>query len=218
MTQEKLVSALFISWQNTLETFNVDKIAANQVFTKLVTAYSRHNRHYHTLKHIYQVIKTIDSLQIYAQDLPSVKLAAWFHDVIYNTQKQDNEQRSAEYATKILGNLEIPINHINTVHQLILNTKHHQSDNLNSQVLLDADLAILAANPVEYQEYSQAIRQEYSWVSELEYIKGRKQVLERFLKRERIYFTPLMFETGEQSARYNLETEIIYLLTKDNQT
>ncbi len=206
-----MISALFFHWQSTFHPFAIDKVAANKAFTDLVAAYSSPNRYYHNLKHIYHVISTIDTLQVYTQDLAAVKLAAWFHDVIYNTQSQDNEEKSADYAAKILENLAIPANNINTVHQLILNTKHHQGNDLNSQVLLDADLAILAAKPIEYQEYSQAIRKEYAWVSESEYITGRRQVLERFLQRERIYFTPLMFDSAEQSARYNLEREIIDL-------
>jgi len=211
MNTKKLISALFLHWQSTFYLFNIDKVAANRAFTDLVAAYSSPNRYYHNLKHIYHVISTIDILQVYTQDLAAVKLAAWFHDVIYNTQSQDSEEKSADYAAKILENLAIPDNNINIVHQLILNTKYHQGNDLNSHVLLDADLAILAAKPIEYQEYSQAIRQEYAWVSELEYITGRRQVLERFLQRERIYFTPLMFDSAEQSARDNLEREIIDL-------
>ena len=211
MNTKKLISALFLHWQSTFYLFNIDKVAANRAFTDLVAAYSSPNRYYHNLKHIYHVISTIDILQVYTQDLAAVKLAAWFHDVIYNTQSQDSEEKSADYAAKILENLAIPDNNINIVHQLILNTKYHQGNDLNSHVLLDADLAILAAKPIEYQEYSQAIRQEYAWVSELAYITGRRQVLERFLQRERIYFTPLMFDSAEQSARDNLEKEIIDL-------
>ncbi len=216
MISEKLLSVLFGYWQNTLQSFIGDEISINKVFTNLVTAYSQPHRYYHTLKHIYQVINTIDTLQVYTQDLLSVKLAAWFHDIVYDTHTQDNEEKSADYAVKILEHLAIPTQNINTVHRLILNTQYHQSDDLNSQVLLDADLAILAATPVEYQEYYQAIRQEYAWVSDLEYIAGRKKVLERFLQRERIYSTPLMFNIAEQSARCNLETEITYLLNENN--
>ncbi|MTJ51744.1 hypothetical protein FJR38_03140 [Anabaena sp. UHCC 0253] len=207
MIQEKL----FIYWQQTIKPFNIEKIAANQAFTDLVNTYSQPYRYYHNLKHLDHILSTINILQIYAQDLPSVKLAAWFHDIIYNTHAQDNEEKSADYAANILESLGIPTSNINTVHQLILNTKNHQSNDLNSQVLLDADLAILAAKPVEYQEYAEAIRQEYAWVSELEYITGRRQILKGFLQRERIYFTPLMFESSEKSARDNLEREINYL-------
>lgn len=201
---------LFCHWQHTLQGFGVDRVAIEQGFTCLVEAYSTGDRYYHTLKHIHQVLSTVDTLQAYPQNLAAVKLAAWFHDIVYDTQAKDNEERSANSACDLLSSLGIPTNTIDTVSRLILNTKYHQAaaDDYNSQVLLDADLAILAANPIQYQEYAYAIRQEYAWVSEAEYIAGRRQVLERFLQRQRIYFTPLMFEVAEQSARYNLQGEI----------
>ncbi|MBH8572515.1 hypothetical protein I8752_05575 [Nostocaceae cyanobacterium CENA369] len=205
---------LFDYWQHTLQSFGVDLIASEQAFTSLVEAYSSCDRHYHTLKHIHHVLNAIETLQAHAKNLIAVQLAAWFHDVIYDTQAQDNEERSAEYAGAVLNSLNVPPTAIASVTRLILNTKHHQAaaDDCDSQVLLDADLAILAANPIQYQEYARAIRREYAWVSEAEYIAGRKQVLERFLQRQRIYFTPLMFETAEQSARFNLQAEIQNLL------
>ncbi|MEJ1936450.1 hypothetical protein WDZ92_40175 [Nostoc sp. NIES-2111] len=147
-------------------------------------------------------------LQAYTQDLSLVEIAAWFHDVIYDSQAQDNEEKSANYASDLLNNLDIPNSCITTVQRLILNTKHHQADDFDSQVLLDADLAILAAEAVDYQEYANAIRQEYAWVSDDEYIKGRTKVLEKFLQRQRIYFTPLMYDKSEQLARANLQMEI----------
>ncbi|MEA5580007.1 hypothetical protein VB620_01470 [Nodularia harveyana UHCC-0300] len=201
---------MFCYWQQTLQSFGVDQITAELTFAHLVTAYSTGDRHYHTLKHINHVLGTIDTLQAYAQDLPAVQLAAWFHDVVYNTQAQDNEEKSAHYADKVLSNLGIPTNTIATVNRLILNTKQHQAatEDYDSQVLLDADLAILATQPIQYQKYAHAIRQEYAWLSELEYITGRKKVLEHFLQQQSIYHTPLMCNIAEQSARFNLQAEI----------
>ncbi|YAF95091.1 MAG: hypothetical protein AB3A66_21305 [Nodularia sp. CChRGM 3473] len=201
---------LFCQWQHTLQGFGVDQVAAEQVFTRLIEAYSTSDRYYHTLKHIDHVLSIINTLQAYAQDLTAVQLAAWFHDVVYDTQAQDNEERSADYACELLISLGIPTNTLATVSSLILHTKNHQAatDDYDSYILLDADLAILAAHPDQYREYANAIRQEYAWVPELDYIKGRRQVLERFWQRQRIYFTPLMFEVAEQIAKSNLQAEI----------
>ncbi|MBD2569072.1 hypothetical protein [Anabaena lutea] len=212
MLTENLTLILFSHWQQTIQSFDVNYLAAHQAFNHLVTAYSSSNRHYHTLEHIYYILNTINTLQIYAQDLPSVQLAAWFHDVVYDTQAQDNEEKSADYAEQMLKNLGILPNKITKVKSLILNTKNHKADNLDSQVLIDADLGILATEPVTYQKYAQAIRQEYAWVSEADYIIGRQQVLERFLQRQRIYFTPLMLEVAEASARLNIQVEIDTLI------
>jgi predicted metal-dependent HD superfamily phosphohydrolase len=199
---------VFYRWQNTVKTFAVDEASAAQVFIGLVQAYSDSSRHYHTLQHIGCVLNTIQILQAYTQELAVVELAAWFHDVIYNTQAQDNEEKSADYAGEVLHSLSIPSSYVAKVKRLILNTKHHQADDIDSQVLLDADLAILAANPVDYQKYAHAIRKEYAWVSESDYIKGRTKVLEKFLQRQRIYFTLLMYEKSEQAARDNIQAEI----------
>ncbi|QKQ77555.1 hypothetical protein [Nostoc sp. TCL240-02] len=215
MPTENFMDILFSNWQHTLQSFGVDQIAAQKAFNLLVTAYSTPGRYYHTLKHIHHVLDTIQILQGYINNLAAVQLAAWFHDVVYDTEAQDNEERSADYAFKLLSNLGIPESTINTVTHLILNTKNHQAavNDYDSQVLLDADLAILAANSVDYQEYAHAIRQEYGWLSELDYITGRQQVLERFLLRSRIYHTPLMLEFAEPCARGNIQAEIKFLLS-----
>ncbi len=216
MPTEKFMDILFSNWQHTLQPFGVDQIAADKAFNPLVAAYSTPGRYYHTLKHIDHVLSTIQILQGYTNNLAAVQLAAWFHDVVYDTEAQDNEERSADYAFGLLSNLGIPESTITTVTRLILNTKDHQAaeNDYDSQVLLDADLAILATNQVEYGQYAHAIRQEYRWVAEADYITGRRQILERFLRRSRIYFTPLMSEFAEPCARGNIQGEIHSLLSR----
>jgi predicted metal-dependent HD superfamily phosphohydrolase len=206
---------LFYNWQHTLQPFGVDQVAAEKAFNPLVATYSTPGRYYHTLKHIDRVLSTIEILQGYTNNLAAVQLAAWFHDVVYDSKSQDNEEPSADYAFELLNNLGIPESTITIVTRLILNTKDHQAgvNDCDSQVLLDADLAILAANSVQYEEYAHAIRQEYGWLQESDYITGRQQVLERFLLRSHIYFTPLMSEFAEPCARGNIQAEIQSLLS-----
>src|SRR5208283_3893691 len=121
-----------------------------------------------------------------------------------------NEEQSARYATRILGDLAISRDTRATVATLILQTKTHSAadEDIDGQVLLDADLAILGTPEAEYDRYTAAIRQEYSWVSESDYRSGRKAILERFLQRERIYRTASMHQKLEASARRNLQREI----------
>ncbi|MBD2529145.1 hypothetical protein H6G97_06000 [Nostoc flagelliforme FACHB-838] len=215
MPTKNLTHILFSDWQHTLQPFGVEQVVAEKAFNPLVAAYSTPGRYYHTLQHIDRVLSTIQILQGYTNNLAAVQLAAWFHDVVYDSQAQDNEERSADYAFEFLNNLGIPDSTITTVTRLILNTKNHQAavDDYDSQVLLDADLAVLATNQVLYGEYTHAIRQEYSWMAEKDYITGRQQILERFLQRSRIYFTPLMSEFAEPSARGNIQGEIQSLLS-----
>lgn len=211
-----MLNTLFSQFRNTLKYFAISEPAIETVFTRLVECYSTPSRYYHTLEHIYHILNNIEILQIYTQNLPNVQLAAWFHDGVYNTQANDNEEKSANLACELLGKLGIPENAISHIARLIINTKKHQAspDDVDSQVLIDADLAILAASKSEYQKYADAIRQEYAWVPQDKYIAGRKQVLEKFLQREQIYFTPLMFEMAEAKARLNIEAEIQQLINR----
>ncbi|CDN11140.1 hypothetical protein RintRC_3505 [Richelia intracellularis] len=110
----------------------------------------------------------------------------------------------------MLGKLGIPGNTTNIVAELILDTKHNPPniEDIDTQVLLDADLAILDTTPKKYQQYARAIRQEYSWVAQKDYICGRQQILEQFCQRQQIYLTPLMLEECEDSARINIKMEL----------
>ena len=78
-------------------------------------------------------------------------------------------------------------------------------------MVLDFDLAILGSSPEYYQFYRQAIRQEYRWVSGLLFRRKRRQVLESFLQRERLFFTAEMRARLEAQARRNLQEELLLL-------
>ena len=214
------IETLKLGWETLLQPFLVEPKLRQNVFFNLVAAYSSAGRFYHNLEHIHQVLETIE--QIYRCSLsqaspslnfPVIQLAAWFHDVIYDPKAKDNEEKSTEYAEATLKSLKIQKTTIAQVKNLILTTKNHQAPptDLESQILLDADLAILGSTESEYRAYSQAIRQEYSWVCDAEYRLGRKQVLQKFLQRERIYLTSYLFVTLEEKARQNLQSEIAAL-------
>lgn len=212
------IKALKFSWENLLQSFIVEPRISQKIFFELVTAYSSTGRFYHTLKHIQQILGTIEQMRTLAQNFPAIQLAAWFHDVIYNSKSQNNEERSAEYAVTALTKLKIPLTTVEIVQNFILNTKNHQAapSNIDSQILLDADLAILGSPELEYKAYTQAIRQEYSWVNEQSYRVGRQQVLSDFLQRKRIYLTKQMFLSLEADARRNMQNEILDLSRKQD--
>jgi predicted metal-dependent HD superfamily phosphohydrolase len=195
------------SWEDLMKHWHVDPIKSGRKFDEIVAAYSGPGRFYHTLDHVLAVLATVESLASYAKNPNAVKLAAWLHDVIYDSKTSDNEDRSADYALRLCE--ELAILEGNLVASLILKTKTHDpGDDADAQVLLDADLAILGADETEYQAYAENIRREYAWVPEPEYRKGRRQILERFLTRPRIYH---FLSQLEQQARCNLAAEIARL-------
>jgi predicted metal-dependent HD superfamily phosphohydrolase len=139
-----------------------------------------------------------------------VRLAVWFHDVVYDSRASDNEERSAAHARNVLGPLGCPEPLLDEITRLILLTRKHETtaDDPAGQVLLDADLAILGAGEEEYDRYARAIRREYAWVDEESYRDGRGKVLRAFLDRPRLYFTPTLLDRLERQARDNLRREL----------
>ena len=202
---------LFAQWCNLLLLLGIESVKiAEKTFTQLVVAYSHPSRHHHTLEHIFHVLEKIQTLQGLSNQMTSVKLAAWFHDIVYDSKAEDNEEKSAIYAADLIKSLEIDSRLVSNVTRLILSTKFHQADtnDIDGQILLDADLAILGSPTQKYLTYAENIRQEYAWISDRDYRMGRRRVLEKFLQRKRIYYTHMMFEELEDSARRNLATEI----------
>lgn len=196
-------------WETLFQPFVVETELEQKVFLDLVTAYSTPERFYHNLEHINQVLAIIEQMKSLNLDYIPVQLAAWFHDVIYDPQGQDNEEQSAEHAEAALHCLKIPQIIIDRVKYLILTTKNHQAlpTDIDNQIFLDADLAILGASEGEYQAYAQAIRQEYSWMSDVDYQIGRQRVLTQFLQRERLYLTDYAYKNFEKQAKHNLQLE-----------
>ena len=137
-------------------------------------------------------------------------MAAIFHDGIYDPLADDNEQRSADLARVACRRLGWTDPEADEVHRLILATAHHRcaEGDRAAAVLLDADLAVLGADPSVYAEYVSGVRYEYAHVGEVGWRRGRTAVLRGLLEREHIYATPLMRHRAEQQARRNLAAEL----------
>lgn len=84
-----------------------DRRGFNRVFPELVNAYSSDRRFDHGLDHIKYTLEIIASWKSQANNYPAIQLAACFHDHIYNPKAKDNQEKSAEYATKVLNSLKV---------------------------------------------------------------------------------------------------------------
>jgi len=198
---------LWVEWQRTCAGLNASPAGVDAAFAQLVAAYASPGRAYHTLTHIEAVLRTLAAGRTVTQDFTALQMAAWYHDAIYDPRASDNEERSADLAAAALPDLGVSATTIAEVRRLILLTKTHDpSDNdIDGQLLIDADLAILGAPAADYRQYAAAIREEYAWVPEEAYRTGRAAVLERFLGRPRIYHRVVGLE---EPARQNLRNEI----------
>ncbi len=81
----------------------------------------------------------------------------------------------------------------------------------DTAMLLDADLAILGADPAAYQAYANGVRAEYAHVDDDQWRAGRSAVLQRFFDRPRLFITEYMHSTYDHRARANIEAELAAL-------
>jgi predicted metal-dependent HD superfamily phosphohydrolase len=198
-------------WVRLLEGYRVTATDGGPVFDLLVAAHSAPDRHYHNLEHLGEMFRAAARLATITDDLASVQLAIWFHDAVYDPRAKDNETRSADLATTLLGPIGVPRSELERVMKLILATahlaEHPIAGDRETAILLDADLAILAASTERYRRYAADVRKEYAWVPDEHYRAGRTAVLNQFLARPRIYLTDLAHQEDEERARSNMTAE-----------
>jgi predicted metal-dependent HD superfamily phosphohydrolase len=186
---------------------------ATDLRDELQAAYDDPGRRYHGTRHLAEVLARLDELRaagaVFA-DLP-VRLAAWFHDSVYDGER-DAEERSAAWAEDgLAGVVDAAV--VREVARLVRLTETHrpEDDDANGCALSDADLAILAAGAQRYAEYRAAIRDEYGHLDDGEFRRGRAHVLKHLLDKETIFHTPYARDTWEALARANLEAELLEL-------
>ena len=185
-----------------------DSPTSRTEWAALVQAWSEPQRRYHDLAHLAAVLGLVDQLGT-ADDPDAVRLAAWYHDAVYDPTRTDNEQISAERARAGLRGL-VSDERAEEVVRLVLLTAGHDPapDDTNGAVLCDADLAVLASPPEAYAAYASAIRAEYGHLSDAEFTAGRIAVLEHLAALPALYRTPAAAEQWTDAARANLAAEL----------
>ncbi len=181
-------------------------------FDMLRTLYAHPVRAYHNLGHIEQLLRVFDEVRGLAEDRDCLEFAIWLHDCVYFAERPDNEERSADAASMIAGLLGCSAEFTGRVRSLIAVTRHSVPPARGDWSLIaDVDLSILAApweGPGGYDEYRKAIRGEFAFASDEQYVDGRSAFLNRMLDRERLFHTALFRKEREGRARENMEREL----------
>jgi predicted metal-dependent HD superfamily phosphohydrolase len=184
-------------------------VQANHLWLQIEKNYSSKKRHYHNLTHIATLADELQPCKEVIKDWDMVLFAVFYHDIVYNVLKKDNEEKSAVTATGIMQELDISKERIATCNAHILATKAHNiSTDFDTDLFTDADLSILGKPLETYKNYCSQIRKEYAIYPDFLYQPGRKKVVEHFLQMERIYKTDFFYNRYEAQARNNLKCEM----------
>lgn len=181
----------------------------NGLWNEIETKYTEKGRYYHNLLHLDNMFQELEAVKDRISRFTPVAFAVFYHDVIYDATSKSNEEKSALTAQKRLAELGLPQEEIKIVSDQILATKSHQeSENMDINYLLDADLSVLGKDRETYLVYTQMIRKEYSIYPDFLYKPGRKKVLKHFLELENIFKTEYFRHQYETQAKENIETEL----------
>jgi predicted metal-dependent HD superfamily phosphohydrolase len=181
----------------------------NSLWVEIEEQYSSKKRHYHTLEHLAHLLVQLNEVKGELKNQEAILFSLYYHDIIYNALRSDNEEKSAALAEKRMQQVSVPLSITLLCKDYILATKTHiTSGDSDCNYFTDADLSILGQPWEVYEQYFKNVRKEYSVYPDLVYRPGRKKVLQHFLSMERIYKTDYFFEKFESSAKSNLGREL----------
>jgi predicted metal-dependent HD superfamily phosphohydrolase len=174
---------------------------------ELLTRYAESHRHYHTIDHIISTFQLASSLGV-RLSAPQI-MALWYHDAVYDPASKTNEEDSCQLLIKhqeiesTLSNV-----HFGRALGIIMDTKWHISDDNESQIVIDLDLAGFGNDVKSYDHTTELLRKEYIHLTDNEWITGRKLFLQGILNRSYIFNTAWGKDMFEDKARSNITREL----------
>lgn len=182
-------------------------------FNKIKEDYSD-NRHYHTLEHVNNVLNSLNLFtELDAEDRLLLKYVAWFHDIVYDPTKTNNENESGIVFVNFALEFGFLFDFAKEGHKLILLTDHKSDINSHlGKIICDCDLVGFSFS--NFLERSELVRKEYSHINDEQWKKGRLLFLKSMLDKEHIFKTVRFRKLYETEARNNINEEIVYLNSK----
>lgn len=174
-----------------------DSLGFREPVQQMLHAYEEPNRFYHDLNHIKEMLffaskakNEMSRAEMAPDDYRALQAAIIFHDIVYDTQAKDNEEKSAEAFKTAVGTISDPqvksywLNRLPKVTELIMETKKHEfsADKPNAnQLIILADLDRF--NLPEFEKfwgYTLMLFKEYAQVEFDQFKHGRLAFIEGF--------------------------------------
>jgi len=200
------------TFQELLRKYTENEQLIEAFWAEITKNYASKNRYYHTLHHLSNLLVELKMIKNEIKNWDAILFTLFYHDLVYNVLKTDNEEKSAAIAEKRLEQLFVPKEIITLCKAHILATKTHTlSSNSDTNFFTDADLSILGQPSEVYLLYSKNVRKEYGLFPDFVYNSGRKKVIHHFLEMEKLFKTDFFYNKFEQKAKENLKNELTTL-------
>ncbi|WP_129587595.1 HD domain-containing protein [Actinomyces minihominis] len=182
---------------------------------RIIEAWNYKGRSFHNSRYLAYVFERLDELEGAMSDPELLRLAAALRGAIEEPGWEESESQRTPAVIPALVNigdllrLGIPSSTVERIGSLTEQLASHSPspEDLDAKILVDADLAALAAPPQQYREFLSHFREEAPHLSEVDFLKARQKVLKLLCGQRRIFATPLASQ-WEDAARENLEAEL----------
>lgn len=182
---------------------------------RVISAWNLKGRALHNCRYLGQVFEKLDELEGATPEPENLKLAAALRGALEEPGWEEAaDMRGPTTFPAMVGlddlkDLRIDEDVVSRVGSLADQLASHDPDDgdLGAKLLVDADLSVLASPPQQYRDYLTTLREEVPHMSEVSFLRARRNVLLHLLGRPRIFATPLA-SRWEDSARNNLEAEL----------
>lgn len=101
-TSDQLLSQLHAA----IARVSTDSDLSHRIWQAVQESYGAPTRHYHNLQHLHEMLGWLERAAaagaLPSPQPPAVVLAVFFHDIVYDAQRHDNEEASALLAQRML--------------------------------------------------------------------------------------------------------------------
>ena len=183
----------------------------------LISRWNAKGRILHNTRHLIKTLARIDEIASTAHDPDVLRVALWYQGAVLNrsfdvfqrgTNSDEQEFSALYHARSRMEALGLSEDVISRVQELMMALFTHRADpsDMDAQVLIDADLGMLAASPQDFKRFRESLREESPDLCDTDYVRARRLAIKKILAREQIFHSPLAL-AWEESARANLEAE-----------
>lgn len=183
-----------------------------EIHQRLLDGYNEPQRYYHTLAHVEQCLGMFEQCCSMASNPDALELAVWFHDVIFEADKRDNEKRSAELYLQLSQGVHSEQTR-GLVDRLIMATLHdgRSLEDDDAIYMVDIDLSSFGLSWEAFLQDSQNLRHESAELSDAEYYRKKSNFQNFLLAKDRFYLSDFFAERLETQARANLARYFDYI-------